>query len=91
MVLVSGRESVVQGEGDEMSDKVIHLNMMTKAPLPVATVLNNLVAAALSEVVVLGWQEDGSFYFAGSEADMRKAMMLVVLAQRWITDQYDLT
>lgn len=51
----------------------------------------NPAALALDEVVVIGWTADRKLHFAGSEADMQGALMLLTLAQRWITDQYDLT
>jgi len=72
-----------------MSD-LIDFNGATKQQLPVERVLTNQDALNLTEVVVLGWAPDGSFHFAGSEADLSRALMLLACAQRWITDQYDL-
>lgn len=69
---------------------VTNFKGMTKQPLPVERVLTNEDAMNLTEVVVLGWAPDGSFHFAGSEADLSRALMLLACAQRWITDQYDL-
>jgi hypothetical protein len=45
----------------------------------------------LSEVVVLGWEKstdgNGSFYFAASDADMSRALMLLLRAQKEIMDR----
>lgn len=68
---------------------VIRFGGSTVLPIPVDRVLTSDEAMACEEVLVLGWRKDGSFYFAGSEADLRRALMLVTLGQRWITDQYD--
>lgn len=73
------------------TENVAEFTGATKRPLPVDRVLTNPSAVALTEVIVLGWGAAGEFYFAASDADLARAMMLLSCAQRWVTDQYDLT
>lgn len=74
-----------------MTDNIVRLGMITKMPLPVERVLTNDEALALDEVLVIGWEADGSFYFGASDADTSRALMLLACAERWIIDQKDLS
>ena len=54
-----------------MSDRenVVDFNGTTKIDVPISKILAGAAGAKLAEVVVVGWREDGSFYFASSGAD----------------------
>lgn len=41
----------------------------------------------LTEVLVLGWHNDESFWFGGSDADLARALVLLKRAERYIIDQ----
>ncbi len=62
------------------------LHNVTKKPLPVERVLTNEDALALTEVLVVGWNPDGSLYLAASDADMARGLMLLARAQRELLD-----
>jgi hypothetical protein len=70
----------------EMTDagNVVTLGMLTKAELPVERVLTAETAMALTEVIVLGWREDGTMHLAMSDPGLDRALMLLALAQRRI-------
>lgn len=66
--------------GDEvMSDNVVNLNVVTRLDLPPERILNAALEADLSEVVIIGRDQDGNEYFASSIAD---GADVVWLAQR---------
>lgn len=44
------------------------LETITTHSLPTERVLNGALDAKLTSVIVIGWDEDGEFYFASSEA-----------------------
>jgi hypothetical protein len=73
-----------------MSDNVVKLDMLTKVDLAPDSVLN-AATDKLSEVLVLGWEKaedgDGEFYFAASDADLSRALMLLHRAQRDIMER----
>lgn len=62
-----------------MGDNVINLNVVTKLDLPPERILNAALEADLSEVVIIGRDQDGNEYFASSIAD---GADVVWLAQR---------
>ena len=52
-----------------MTDNVVHMKgLITSLPIPVERILNAALDADLDTVLVLGYDKDGSFYFADSEA-----------------------
>ncbi len=62
----------------------------TKIELTPETILDG-AKDQLSEVVVLGWQKseggNGDFYFAASDPDLSRALMLLLRAQRDIQER----
>jgi hypothetical protein len=72
-----------------MSDNVVELGMPTKLPLPVERVLTADTALSLTEVIVLGWREDGTMHLAMSHAGLDKALMLLACAQKKILEQVE--
>ena len=51
------------------ADNVVPLRgLVTSLPIPVERVLNSALTADLDTVLVVGYDKEGNFYFAGSEA-----------------------
>lgn len=48
---------------------VVELDVVTSLDIPVERVLEQAAKAKLTEVTVVGYTEDGDFYFASSQAD----------------------
>jgi hypothetical protein len=66
-----------------VGDNVVKLETLTKLDLNPEVVLD-AAKDQLSEVVVLGWEKeltDGGFYFAASDADMSRALVLLEVAR----------
>lgn len=59
---------------------IVHLPVITRLDLPAARILD--AAAGLVTAVVIGWKEDGSFYFASNKADGGEVLWLLELAKR---------
>jgi hypothetical protein len=67
-----------------MSERVVNFTGSTILPIPVERILTNKDALALTEVIVLGWNEDGSIYLAMSDPGLDRALMLLAIAQQQI-------
>src|SRR5574343_660842 len=63
------------------SPKVINLNCITKLDVPVEKVLQGAEDANLTDVVIVGYREDGSEYFASSAADGGTVLWLLERAK----------
>lgn len=59
----------------------------TKLQIPVERVLTSDTALALTEVLVVGWKEDGSLHFAMSDPDLSRALLLLACAQRLVVEE----
>ena len=51
------------------SAEIIEWDGVTSLDIPVERVLSRALRANLDSVVIVGWREDGSFYFCSSKAD----------------------
>lgn len=69
-----------------MTDKVVNLGVKTKLPIPVERILTSDTALALTEVLVVGWNEDGGLHFAMSDPGLDRALLLLECAKRQIID-----
>jgi len=65
-----------------MSDNVIPLGNITRLNLPPDRVLDAAKGSCSGGVVVLGWDDDGSFYFASSIADGGDVVWLMEMAKK---------
>jgi len=65
-----------------MSDNVIPLGNITRLNLPTDRVLDAAKGSCSGGVVVLGWDDDGSFYFASSIADGGDVVWLMEMAKK---------
>lgn len=64
-----------------MSDKVVPFPGITRLDTPPEQVLGYAVEAKLTECVVIGFAEDGSFYFASSSPDGPDVLWLMERAR----------
>ena len=66
--------------------EVIIWHGVTRLDIPVSRVLKAAREAKLSEAVVIGYDKDGDFFFAGSKADGAQALWLLELAKKKLMD-----
>ncbi len=64
-----------------MSDNVVDLGNVTKLDLPPNRILSKALDGNLQSVVLMGYDEDGEFYFASSQADGGDVLWLLELAK----------
>lgn len=65
-----------------MSAEVIILPVVTRLDVPVDRVVNDKVATELASAVVVGYDQNGDFYFASSIASGPEVVWLFELAKR---------
>ena len=65
-----------------MSDNVVEFNSITSLDTPPPRVLAKAAGAKLESCVVVGFKEDGDFYFASSNADGGDVLWLLELAKK---------
>lgn len=64
-----------------MGDVVI-LNVVTRLDIPVKRVLEGSLKEDLEEVVVIGYDKEGEFYFASNKADGSSVLWLLEQAKK---------
>lgn len=67
------------------SDKVVHLNINTTLPIDPQRVLSG-ASGKLQDVVVVGRETDGGFYFASSMPDAAEVLWLLKLGEKMLFD-----
>lgn len=60
---------------------VVYFPGVTKLDMPAERVLSGALGSDLTAAVVLGWTEDGEFYFASSKADSAEVIYLLERAK----------
>ena len=63
-------------------DNVVYLDLVTKLDIPIGRIIEGAVTHKVASVVVLGYDEDGDFYFASSIADGPEVLWLLELAKK---------
>lgn len=66
----------------EVPSNVVTLQTPTRLDIPVERIIAATVEANLSEVVVIGFDADGEFYFGSSKADGGDVLWLLALAKK---------
>lgn len=61
---------------------VVEFGGVTRLDIPADRILAAAQDTALTDVLVIGYRDDGSFYFASSVADGGDALWLLELAKR---------
>jgi hypothetical protein len=61
---------------------VVLLNVVTRLDIPVQRVLDGAVSADLEEVVVIGYDKEGQFYFSSNKANGGSVLWLLEQAKK---------
>lgn len=69
--------------------ELVYLNNLTKLDIPVERVINDEVAKGLEHAIVIGYDKDGDFYFAGTYAAGPETLWLLELAKKKLLDIAD--
>lgn len=64
-----------------MTDNVVDLNVVTSLPIDPARILRKASEAGLTEVVIVGYDKDGDFWFSSSGSDGGDVLWLFELAK----------
>jgi hypothetical protein len=64
------------------NDKVINLPCITYLDLPAERILEMAEQKGLAEVVVIGFDKDGEYYFASSKSDGANVLWLLELTKK---------
>ncbi len=67
-------------------DKVVEFTGSTRLDLPVDTILSKVKKAKLDEIIVIGFDEEGDFYFASSKGDGGDMLWLLEKAKKMLLD-----
>lgn len=71
-----------------MSEKVVLFPGITKLDLPPDRLLERAIGE-LDEVIIIGYDKDGDFYFASSKASGPEALWTLAMAQKKILEVFD--
>jgi hypothetical protein len=69
--------------------EVVELDVLTHLDLPVDRILKAALEKGLAEVVIIGFDDDGEFYFAASKADGGDVLWLLELAKKKLLEVGD--
>lgn len=67
-------------------DNVVVLDVVTRLDIPVERILNQAVDDGLQDVVIIGWDDEGEFYFASSKADGGNILWLLEKAKKMLME-----
>ena len=66
----------------EKAGELVILPLVTRLPIPADRVLPSALTENMTEVVLIGYDKDGKFYFAASEPDGPSVLWLLEQAKR---------
>jgi hypothetical protein len=64
------------------ADNVVDLDVITSLPMPSDKLLTKALENGVTNVVILGYDPDGDFYFASSDADGGDVLWLLEIAKK---------
>lgn len=64
------------------ADNVVDLDVVTSLPLPSEKLLTKALENGVTNVVIIGYDPDGDFYFASSDADGGDVLWLLEIAKK---------
>lgn len=64
------------------ADNVVDLNVVTSLPVPSEKLLAKALENGVTNVVILGYDPAGDFYFASSDADGGDVLWLLEIAKK---------
>ena len=62
--------------------EVVILDLVTSLDLPAERVIDGAAKASLEEVVIIGFNKDGEFYFSANKSDGGGILWLMELAKK---------
>ena len=65
-----------------MTNNIVELPVITKLDIPSERVLHSAAKHGMDDVVVIGYDNDGEFYFASNKADGGTVIWLLELAKK---------
>lgn len=65
-----------------MTDNIHTLNVITRLDIPVDRVKKAAEKANLEQVIIIGFDKDGEFYFSSSKADGGTVLWLMEVAKK---------
>lgn len=68
------------------TDNIVEFDGITSLDIPPPRILAKAAGAKLESVVVIGFREDGNFYFASSGADGGYVLWLLELAKKQLLE-----
>lgn len=68
------------------TDNIVEFDGITSLDIPPPRILAKAAGAKLESVVVIGFREDGNFYFASSGADGGDVLWLLELAKKQLLE-----
>jgi len=68
------------------TDNIVEFDGITSLDIPPPRILAKAAGAKLESVVVIGFREDGNFYFASSGADGGDVIWLLELAKKQLLE-----
>jgi len=66
--------------------EVVELGNVTKLDIPPERILNKALENGITDVIVIGYDKDGDFYFASCQADGGSVLWLLEMAKRKLID-----
>lgn len=69
--------------------EIINFDGVTKLDIPAERVTKAAAEADLEHAVVIGWKNDGEFYFASSYGDLAHTLWLLEQAKRSLFEMSD--
>ena len=60
---------------------IVNLDVITTLDIDPNRVIESLKDAKLTDIIVIGYDEEGEFYFAGSKADGGEALWMLEMAK----------
>lgn len=66
--------------------EVVELGVVTSLPMPSEKLLRKALEGGVTNVVIIGYDPEGEFWFASSDADGGDVLWLLELAKRKLLD-----
>jgi hypothetical protein len=66
--------------------EVVELGVVTSLPVPSEKLLRKAIEGGVTNVVIIGYDPEGAFWFASSDADGGDVLWLLEMAKRKLLD-----
>lgn len=72
---------------DNDNSNVVTLDVQTTLPIPPDKILKAAIGQ-MESAVIIGWDKEGKFYFAASDAQAKDTLWLVKMAEDFLVENY---